>query len=71
MSAARGETLVAFIRWALHEGAAQAEAMEYTTLPGDTVAHYDSVLTALAFGRCGRVTAPAASATGAASGPAP
>ncbi|MES2176879.1 MAG: phosphate ABC transporter substrate-binding protein PstS [Gemmatimonadota bacterium] len=63
----RGSALVSFIRWALRHGASQAQAMEYTTLPPDTIAHYDSVLTALQFGK-GAVTGCAASGKAATSG---
>ena len=52
VSTERGEMLASFIRWALHDGAEQAIALEYTPLPADTVAHYDSLLRALTFGKC-------------------
>ena len=50
--AARGAALVNFIRWALQSGSEQARTFEYAPSPADTVAHYDSVLSALTFGTC-------------------
>ena len=49
---AHGAALVGFVRWALHAGAEQARALEYTPVRPDTVAHYDSVLASLDFARC-------------------
>lgn len=52
--AERGTPLVAFVRWALHEGAEQARAMEYTPIDADTVSKYDSLLKTIRFDRCAK-----------------
>jgi phosphate transport system substrate-binding protein len=48
----RGRQVVRFVRWALHDGAAQARALEYAPLAPPVVAHYDSMLSGMRFGRC-------------------
>jgi phosphate transport system substrate-binding protein len=50
--ASKRRTLVAFVRWALHDGAAQARALEYSPLPPRVVAYYDSVLRDVPDRRC-------------------
>ena len=50
VSEAKGRQLLAFARWALHEGAQSARSLEYAPLPPATVARYDSVIAKLRFG---------------------
>jgi phosphate transport system substrate-binding protein len=48
----RGRPLVAFVRWALTDGASQALEMEYTPIVPDSAAHYDALLDKIDFARC-------------------
>ncbi len=52
MKADRGRPLVAFVRWALTDGAAQALEMEYTPVAADSVSRYDALLEKIDFARC-------------------
>jgi phosphate transport system substrate-binding protein len=52
MKADRGKPLVAFVRWALTDGAAQALEMEYTPVAADSVSRYDALLEKIDFARC-------------------
>ena len=52
IAADRGRPLVAFVRWALTNGAAQALEMEYTPIAADSAAHYDALLDKIDFARC-------------------
>lgn len=50
--------LTAFLRWAMHEGAAEAGALEYVPLPPALLVHYDSLVGQLTVGRCPRSSRP-------------
>jgi phosphate transport system substrate-binding protein len=52
MKPERGKPLVAFVRWALTDGAAQALEMEYTPVASDSVSRYDAVLEKIDFAKC-------------------
>jgi phosphate transport system substrate-binding protein len=52
MKADRGRPLVAFVRWALSDGAEQARDMEYTPIAADSVSRYDALLEKIDFARC-------------------
>ena len=52
----RGRPLVAFVRWALSDGATQALEMEYTPIASDSAAHYDALLGKIDFARCASVS---------------
>ncbi|MEO8333373.1 MAG: phosphate ABC transporter substrate-binding protein PstS [bacterium] len=52
MKPERGRPLVAFVRWALTDGAEQARDMEYTPIAADSVSRYDAILDKIDFARC-------------------
>jgi phosphate transport system substrate-binding protein len=52
IKADRGRPLVAFVRWALTDGAVQALEMEYTPIAADSASHYDALLARIDFARC-------------------
>ena len=52
MKPERGKPLIAFVRWALTDGAAQALEMEYTPVASDSVSRYDAVLEKIDFAKC-------------------
>jgi phosphate transport system substrate-binding protein len=52
LKAERGPALVAFVQWALHDGAEQARAMEYAPVSADSVSRYDALLKAMTFQQC-------------------
>lgn len=57
LDASRRAKVVSFIRWALHNGAASADRLEYVPLPPAAVTRYDSALTTLSANSC-HVTPP-------------
>jgi phosphate transport system substrate-binding protein len=61
MKADRGRPLVAFVRWALTDGAARALEMEYTPVPADSVSRYETLLEKIDFARCSEKAGPSAS----------
>ncbi len=48
----RGRPLVAFVRWALTDGADQARELEYLPISADSATRYDSLLDKIDFARC-------------------
>lgn len=56
--ATRRERIVAFVRWALHEGAKEAGSLEYVPLPNGIVVHYDSLVGQIGTGPCSTAPSP-------------
>ena len=52
VKAERGPPLVAFVQWALHDGAVQARAMEFAPVSTDSVSRYDALLKGMTFEAC-------------------